>query len=77
MEAKELAVSADLKRYVFTAWSKEVENTLLYTCERGQAPRLLGEELGYHAQPSFSLDGAWVLFVHHPRKGGPPGTHDA
>ncbi len=75
-EARELAVSADLKTYVFTAWSQAIENTLLYACEPGGMPRLLGESIGYHAQPSFSRDGQWVFFVHHPKKGGPPGMHD-
>lgn len=74
--ANELAVGADQRTLVFTAWSEPVENWLLYACDQNRKPRLLGERIGYHAQPSFSPDGIWVFFVHHPRKGGPPGQHD-
>lgn len=73
--AKDLAVGPDERAAVFTMWSAPVENWLLYACEAGKA-RLLGERMGYHGNPSFSEDGSWVYFVHHPRKGGPIGMHE-
>lgn len=75
-EARDLAVSPDEATLVFTAWSDAVENWLLYACDDGSSPRLLGEAQGYHGNPAFSPDGAWVYFVHHPKKGGPLGMHD-
>jgi len=77
LRANELAVSADLATLVVTAWSSEAQNSFLYVCERGASTaRMLGEQTGYHAHPSFSDDGRWVYFVHHPHKGGPPGLHE-
>lgn len=74
--AHEVAVASNEHTVVFTAWNGPVENWLLYACDGSGQPRLLGEETGYHGQPSFSEDGTWVYFVHHPRKGGPPGLHE-
>jgi len=75
--AEELALSPGLGIAAFTAWSQTAQNRLLFACDDGAAkPRLLGEAMGYHAQPTFSVDGEWVFFVHHPKKGGPPGSHE-
>lgn len=75
--ANDVAVSPDGKTFVFTAWAAEVENQLLYAWREGsESSTLLGEPIGWHDQPSFTADGKWVLFVHHPKKGGPPGQHE-
>lgn len=71
----ELALSSDHESAAFTAREEQVENTLLYACRAGEL-RLLGERVGYHANPAFSPDGVWVYFAHHPKKGGPPGLHE-
>ena len=77
MDAESLAVSPDGERYVFTARDSEHPQPLLYKLERTAAEAtLLGGSTGFHAQPTFTNDGAWVYFIHHPSKdGGPPGMH--
>lgn len=73
-----LAVSpVNSKLFVFTAKSEGQPQALLYKYERGNAKaQILGRGVGFHAHPSFTNDGQWVYFIHHPTKdGGPPGMH--
>ncbi len=70
-------IAPDGSAIAFTSRSAAAQNNLLFIWDRSEAPaRLLGREMGFHANPSFSFDGEWVLFAHHPRKGGPPGQHE-
>lgn len=69
MEPTHLSVSPDGSRYVFTAKPPEGTQPLLYRLERGEAkPTLLAFRGGFHAQPTFTNDGAWVFFIYHPTK---------
>lgn len=73
-----LAVSpTNSKLYVFTAKREGQPQAAMYKYEEGAAEaHILGRGVGFHAQPSFTNDGQWVFFIHHPTKdGGPPGMH--
>lgn len=76
-EAADATVSPDGRVFVFTSWEPSAENFLLYKwSESKQTAELLSEPRGFHAAPTFTDDGKWVYFAHHPGKGGPPGEHE-
>lgn len=75
--ADELVASPDGRTFAFTAYSEAVSQPLLYVWTPPTAPRLVGSGVGFHAQPSFTNDGAWIYFIHHPTRGGPQGQHMA
>lgn len=71
-----LAVSPDGATWVFTSHDETAGQPLLYRASRVERPALIGRPTGFHAQPSFTNDGRWVFFIHHPdRSGGAPGEH--
>ncbi|MBL8951112.1 MAG: hypothetical protein JNK82_10070 [Myxococcaceae bacterium] len=77
MRTVHAAITADGAEIVFTSRNDAAQNDLLYLWDRGaRPPRLLGSKMGFHANPSFTRDEEWVVFAHHPRKGGPPGQHE-
>lgn len=65
-------------RILVTAWSDEANNTVLFELDlaTGGVERR-GESIGFHAAPSYSRDGKWIQFAHHPTLGGPVGMHEA
>lgn len=70
-------VSPDGTRLAVTAWSAEVNNTLLFELTLAtRAVRRIGEAKGFHAAPSYSRDGLWIQFAHHATLGGPVGMHE-
>jgi len=71
-------VSPDGQRILITAWSDEAKNTVLFEYDfRTEVVRRRGEAAGFHAAPSYSPDGKWLQFAHHPTLGGPVGMHEA
>lgn len=78
LEPIEAGIAPNGLDVAFTSWNADAQNKLLYLWRRGErAPRRIGSEVGYHAQPRFSRDGRWLTFGHNRRKGGPPGQHEA
>lgn len=73
---QDLAVSPDGTVLVFTAIDPKADQPLLFKSHGDEAPILLGRPFGFHAQPTFTNDGVWIFFIHHPdRSGGPQGAH--
>lgn len=75
-DVREAEVSGDGELVVFAAFETAKENSSLFLWVRSTGEvRRIGAALGFHAAPSFSPDRHWLVFAHHPTKGGPPGTH--
>jgi hypothetical protein len=72
-----VAMSSNGEDVVFTAPSSAANNVLLFHWNRhaNTPPRSIGDERGYHSEPTISDDGRWVYFAHNPFARGPPGEH--
>lgn len=76
--AEALAFSPDGKWQAFTSFDAEAQQPLLYKVrtEQGSVAELAGRPFGFHDSPTFSHDGRYIFFVHHPKRdGGPPMVH--
>jgi WD40-like Beta Propeller Repeat len=73
-----LAIAPDGHFLVFTAFDQAANNTLLFRLDRtpNAHPVSIGDTQGYHASPTVSSDGEWVLFAHHPLARGKPTEHE-
>jgi hypothetical protein len=72
-----VALSRDGKVIIFTAFHPPANNVLLFRWDRSSSepPVSIGDDRGYHSDPTISDDGQWVYFAHNPFAFGPPGQH--
>src|SRR5215467_1506056 len=72
-----IAISRHGTELVFTAFHPPARNVLLFRWQRNSSgsPVSIGDDRGYHSDPSLSEDGQWVYFAHNPLAFGPPGQH--
>jgi len=74
-----VAISSNGEDVVFTAADSAANNVLLFhwNLKRNTPPRSIGDQRGYHADPTISDDARWAYFAHNPFARGPPGEHQA
>ncbi len=77
-DVREVAVNAEGSRIAVTAMLPSAQNVMLFLWDVDSgAVSQIGDSVGFHAAPTFSKDGRHLIFAHHPKKGGPPGAHEA